>query len=204
MRKLLISLSALALFVSGTAFAFNDSTFGGQMIKRQTGTRASEGVRVLKLVRYPMSGNSVTMLSSGDAVVYSLVSDDGISVITTTTSADNSFAGIVVANIPSSDGAGGTSARDDEGKPNWGYILVHGMGNANVTLGGTNGNVAGDPFITSTDQSHITTIGAISVDLASSTGMNVKAIKVATARGGFFYDAGDTTSSQVEVYVNVE
>src|SRR3990167_2974383 len=150
MRKL-FAFSLALLFASalcGISFAADDPTF--PMWKNKSDkTGDSHPVRVLKMVRNPAREQNTDTLDSGDAVVYSLVSDDGISIATTTTSADGAFAGILVTAIPTGD-ANSTNFRDDRGRRNWGWAIVHGPVAVDVSAGGTNGNAAGDIFITST------------------------------------------------------
>lgn len=184
-----------ALLLSGVAFAAQEPTLSGWENKSRYAQQAGEGTQttVLKLVRNSMAGSSVAGISSGDVVIYDTVSDDGISVRTTTTSADGAIAGIAVTSIPSSDNLSGTSAAADAGHRNFGYIIVHGKATANVTAGGTNNNAVGDGFVTSTDAGKITM-----------NDLTTAALSRRSPKGGFFYDGADTTSTSVDVQVNLE
>ena len=198
-KFLAISLMALVLS-GGVAIAYDQPTYTTYNELRNAGGRQSEPVRVLKLVRNPSRDTtatgwiSVTGIQSGDAVRYDCVSDDGVTVgYSVVTSRDTAFAGIACTLIPSADAAS-SSALDDIGRRNWGWIVVHGPADANVKAGGTNGNAAGGFFITSRDFGTITGIeGANSADVSASAG-----------KGGFFLDAADGTSTTVQVFVQAE
>lgn len=201
MKKILSILSLLTL-VTLPAFAIDDPQFTNVMELRGRGAGQATSPRIIKLVRNAREGDFNTSFSSGDAVAYSLVSDDGVTVDYTTTSGDATFAGICATTINSSDASTGTTAADDVGRRNWGWIIVHGSAIANIRAGGTNNNNAGDFFITSGDASVITT--PISFDSGANIAYGLNQIKrVTTGKGGFFYDAAGTgpTTTSVEVFV---
>ena len=200
-KFLVISLVAM-LATSGVVFAASEPTLSGWENKSKYAQQAGEGtqVTVLKLVRNSAASPNSTTISSGSAVVYDTVSDDGITVRTTTTSADGAFAGIAVTSIPSSDNSSGTTAAADAGHRNFGWIIVHGKTTATVTAGGTNGNAVGDFFITSGDAGTITTMMANTEGIAQNTELK----KMVRGKGGFFLDAADTTSTSVDVFVEKE
>lgn len=195
MKKLLFAAFAAALFVSSVSYAgVPDPTVPG-IKKREVGARQSEPIRVFKLVRFPRltSGVNTAALASGDVVVYDTVSDDGISVCTTTSSHDNAVAGICVTTIQTIDIAAGGIAADQEGYRNWGWIIVHGPAFAKTTLGAGSGVVANDMWITSTDA------GAVGYV----TSGQVNGIHYQGA-GGFFFDTGSATDTQEKVFVRLE
>lgn len=203
MRKyLIIALTLLTtVFGGGIAFALDLPANEG-MIKRIQGARQSTPTRVYKLVRSSMRTATSGTISIGSAVVYDTVSDDGITVRMTTTSADPAFAGIVVTLISPDPTANGATAADEEGKTNWGYIQVHGPTTATVNAGGTNGQAAGATFITSRDSGAITalelpTVLPLVADFAQYG-------RVANAKGGFFEDAADGSSTSVDVFIMAE
>lgn len=205
MKLKFLALSLVAvLAASGTALAINSPDDVGQ-IKRVIGARQDEPTRVYKLVRNPNRGangvGEATGFASNDVVVYDVISDDGITVNYTTTSCDNTVAGIVAMTIPSGDnGTLPTSAADDIGRRNWGYIIVHGPAVAKVTTGGgTGGHSAGDPWFTSTD-----TGAAAGLQSMTNIGATNAVQKKLGARGGFFYDAAVTADSTAQVFVNLE
>lgn len=202
MRKyFLIALSAI-LATSGVAFAAIDQPTGVGEIKKVRGSDQSEQTRVFKLVRNPDRSQNGATIVSGDAVVYSLISDDGISITRTTTSADGAFAGIAVTNIPTSDASVSGGVWDDVARRNWGYIQVHGMTTANITAGGAANCTAGDAFITSTDAGQISCLQNVSAALEQGQ-LNVAVRR--NAKGGFVYDApAAATDTTIEVQVEKE
>lgn len=200
-KFLALSLVAM-LFSIGTAFAYDQPSLVSYEEKRNAGGRQSDPVRVLKLVRNASRDAvasgwiSTTGFASGDAVRYDLISDDGVTVAySAANSGDSAFAGICVTLIPSAESAS-TSALDDIGKRNWGWILVHGPVIANISVGGTNAHSAGDPFIMSNDFGKVTTFGNTT---GSAVGSTLK-----QGRGGFFLDAVTAANSSEEVFVQAE
>ena len=206
MRKhLVIALTLLTMAFGVNAYAVDRPADNG-IIKRPDGGRQSQAVKVYKLVRNSSQNGTTGVISIGSVVVWDTVSDDGISVRMTTTSRDGAIAGIAVTLISPDVTALGPAASDDEGKGNWGYIQVHGNCNALTLTGGTNGNAAGNVFITSSDAGNITTFRS---DVGNSDAIAV----LNTRNGGFFYDATGTASSgtsasvgqtQVDVFVTLE
>lgn len=202
MRKhYLASLLAFVLLgVSTSAFAFSEPSSIGHN-KRVRGSDQHVDSKVFKLVRNGVIGAQGISMVSGDAVIYDTTSDDGVTVALTTTSADGAFAGICVTAIPSSDGTTTTtSALDDIGRRNWGYIQVHGRALAKVSAGGQNAAAPGDLFITSGDSGAVTTMLRVAGTNTTTTELG----KIAQGRGGFFYDAADGTSTMVEVQIDKE
>lgn len=201
MRKLYILMLTLLATVGlvSTSFARSEPGFESWSNKSVNVGRESNPVRILKLVRNSAGGDNGVTIVSGDAVVYDTNSDDSVSVRVTTTSADGAFAGIAASQILSSDASAAASAFDDIGRRNWGYIIVHGPANANTTTSGTNGNAAGDLFVTSTDAGKIT--GTSSNSTVTATGAEVS--KVVRGKGGFFYSA-DNASTVALVFVENE
>lgn len=200
MKKLkLLSLALVAVMLVGVTPAFAGGPYNIGEIKG-TPRKQGEPVRTYKLVRFSTRGPNIASLASNDVVIYDLASDDSVSVRTNTASAEAAVAGIVDMTILTPDSAS-TSAFDDAGKRNWGYIIVHGPAKAKVTAGGTNGNVAGQGWITSRDAGAITGLETVtSSDATSMTNQN----KVAIAAGGFFYATADSSSTSVPVFVRLE
>lgn len=206
-KSLILSLAGLFLF-GGVVFAAPSSNRNQIPEPTQTGIKLSslrigstedDAIRVFKLVRFSTQSPNQAAVVSGDALVYDTNSADGVSVRYTTTSADGSFAGIAVTTIQSAD-AGSTTAFDDLGHRNWGWICVHGPVLANNTAGGTNGAVAGSIMITSTDSGKITT--------TSSPGTAVDGVGIlretqaAANKGGFVLKAtAATTGTSTLVFV---
>ena len=191
------------LLGTGVAHAVNEPTLQGwdnksKFAQQVPGAGGSTQTTVLKFVRYGESAQNGAQIVSGDAVVYDSISDDGITIDLTTTSADGTFAGLAVVVIPTSDSTTVTSAFSDVGRRNWGWILVHGRASANVTAGGTNNNAVGDILITSSDAGKVTTLVNTGTPTAAD---NYKGTR---GRGGFFFDAADGSSTVVDVFVRAE
>lgn len=201
MRKLILAISLLAIS-AGTAFAYNDPSINGWENKSRYAQQGGDGnqVTVLKLMRNAEEDNNTAGISSQDAVVYDTVSDDGVTCDLTTTSADGAFAGIAVTTIPTSDSTGTSSANQDMGKRNWGWVLVHGKVVAKTGTGGTNGNSVGDFVITSTDSGSVTTIPGSATATTTRNGL----MRAVSGRGGFFLDAADPTATSAEVFIDKE
>lgn len=192
--KKYISLMLLVGFVlmQGVGFAATEPSDTG-IRKRVVGASASVPTKVFQLVRFANRGANA-IVNSGDVVVWDTNSDDGVTVALTTTSGDGSIAGIAVSQIVSPD-SGSSSAADDEGRNNWGYIQVYGPALANITAGGAGANGAvTKPFITSTDSGVIT--GYVEGEVIANA--------LATRVGGFFLDTPAATATQVEVFVATE
>ena len=204
--RLFIALTLGAL-VSVPAFAIDDPSYRN-VIKLQTvGQTQGEAVRVIKLVRYVSSDDNATSLVSGDAVSYSLLaaSDDGVSVARVITTADGAFAGIVCMTIQTGDSTG-TSAYDDVGRRNWGWVTVNGYAIASSGAGGTNNHAAGDPFYTSRTEGGVATLESVSVSgdnaaVATANANYLRQWKASSNVGGFFMDAADGSATTWEVYV---
>lgn len=209
MRNKALALFVGALFVAGHAlaaipnpsFVNSDGEQEPYQVKKGPGGRQSAPARVVVLVRWARAESDTAALASGDPVVWSGVSDDAVTIDTTTTSADAAFAGILVTPINTADQGNVTSAADDEGKGNWGYMIVYGPAQANVG-NGHNAATAGEPFFTSTDAGDIT---AWSSDSYAVHGNSQTIEDAATAKaGGIFLDAVTTGDTAVEVFVQNE
>ena len=200
-KQLFVLLALLGItFSSGVAHAIPDPQAPGE-IKRIIGARQAVPNRVYKLVRFSTRTDNAVVLSA-DAVVYDTNSDDGVTVRLTTTSGDGAFAGIAVTTIQSPE-TGSTSAQDDEGLRNWGYICVHGPIPAKIAAGGVEDSAmaAGDPFITSTDSGAIGILQSIQPSIDA---LSLRERKKASNTGGFFLDDPGSTDTVVEVFVKAE
>lgn len=198
MRKIIAILGLLFITVPALATEIPPSPDFDNVVKlRNQGTSADATVRVVKLVRFGAQGDSVESISVGEALVYSSISDDGVTIARSTTSGDGAFAGIAATIIQTADNTASNSAGDDNGRRNWGWIIIHGKANALAKAGGTNGHSIGDPFITSSDSGRVT-----SPELrASTSAIQAPSARAYANRGGFFLDAGDGTSLTYEVIV---
>lgn len=191
--KFALLIAVVSFGLSGTAFAGipqPDSTEFPAEIKGPVGKKQWQAGRVIKLVRFSDADPNDTSIASGDAVVYDTNSADGITVRLTTTSGDAAFAGIAITTIETSDAVTGTSAMDDVGRRNWGYIVVHGVALANVD--GAGGLAAGNPIMASADAGEVMVPVAGSYDTASRRQRVV----------GFAFGAG--ASNKARVFINNE
>lgn len=142
-------------------------------------------------------------------MVWSSTSADGVSVERTRTSADGAIAGIVAADIESADNTGATTASDDNGRRNWGYVQVYGIAVANIPNGGDNAAGAGDLFVTSRDPANITGLETPLGHSGGSVGETTDVTQVldisqaASSAGGFFVDdpSGKTSTT---VFIRLE
>lgn len=192
----------LSLLICVTpSFALNDTTLDNVIRLEGDGGKQGSSVRVLKLVRYDNNEEDGVSIVSGDALVYSLLSDDGVTVDRSAASADGAFAGIAAMTIQTSDRTSATSAYDDVGGRNWGWMVVHGPANATIASGSGPSDVAGFGFITSGDAA---TVGSIQTHSATGA-MNGAAVNnsqaAVAARGGFFLDTAAVGDTSVEVFV---
>ena len=189
MKKFIVMLSFLMMF-GGTVYAAEPTDPGD--ILGNVGGFQSDPYKAYLIVRYVSNEDVSPSLVSGDVVVWSSVSGDGVSIERTRTSADEAIAGIVVSEIESSDNSGTTTASDDNGRRNWGYIQVYGRAIATLVSGGDNASAAGDFFITSSDPANITGLqelrgedgvaSGVTADVASIT----SEIRAAQSSGGYF------------------
>ena len=134
MRKLTLVLLGL-LMVSGSAFAGYDEGFRITK-KEQSGGGEADPVRVIQLVRNPNFASNgigvntfVNQISEGDAVLWDLISDDGVTINIVGSGnisvSNDAAAGIAVGNIPTADIQGNTASQD-VGRRNWGWIQTYG------------------------------------------------------------------------------
>ena len=145
MKKIYLVLTLSVLFGIGSsqitcvpAFAAYDE---GSQANNKLGHPGTPGdpVRVYTLVRNPMftataqAGGDATYsrpLSNGDAVLWDLTSDDGVTINIIgeggISVSNDAVAGVVVGAIPTADVQGNTAVQD-VGHRNWGFIQVYGL-----------------------------------------------------------------------------
>lgn len=198
MKKILLILG-LAFVVASPAFAIDQPGFEDYLIKKGLGTKQGTGNREVKLVRNGNQTEAGAGLVSGDLVIWDTLSDDGVTVATTTTSADGRIAGIVCSTIPTADSVQ-NSAQDGAGRRNWGWIVVSGPMVVDLTAAGSNGAAVGDAFITSTDATVATRFET--TPPAYLNGAYTERL-TRTNKGGFFLDTPAASDTSVEVYVQL-
>lgn len=170
-------------------------------IKNFVGQKPGEATRTYKFVRYGLVNPNAGSLSANEVVIYDTTSDDGVTIVKTTTSADGAIAGIVVETIQTAEAGSITSAADDAGRRNWGFIQVHGPAIAKVR-GGGNTCLAKSPFVTSGDSGAVT-----SLECSTSTNaVSRPDLLKASHFGGFFMDncAGTAVTETVDVFIRLE
>ena len=192
LKMLLAIMFALLLgaTVSYAATAGNKLDPGkGNIVKKTFDWTAEKTFRLVRYVPAAGTQNAAT-LDQYSIVVWDTVSDDGVTVTTTTTSGSNAVAGIIVQNALTPP-ALGLSAQDDAGKRNWTWLQTYGYSKTIAENGGLLG--VGDTFGTST------TAGKSNVFVLGTTTVGVR------GDAGFAYDTatgdGSTTS---EVFVKCE
>lgn len=187
----------ILLFIGNVAFGASsgrDLGHGPGDVKGNNSSRYDyDAHRTFRLVRYvpPTYSATSATLATESIVVWSTVSDDGVTVTTTTVSPDSAVAGIIVqvALTPTTAAAGNT-ARQDLGRRNWTWLQTYGK--AEVRINTTNAVVAGNAMGTSA------VAGEADIFVASTTD--------ATKNGnaGFFYDTGAAAADNVEVFIRCE
>lgn len=188
MRKLSLVLIAI-LFTCGVASAqpgFRQNPGVGDILGQ--GKQQSDAHRIFRMVRYtPATYSGASTLAADSIVIWDLTLDDGVSVDTTTTSADSAIAGIIVvaALTPEADSLTAVQAHGDK---NWTWLQTYGLSQVNMS---TTANIAaGDAICTSTTAGEATAF--------SSNSRNPRAQKIA----GFSYDAATAGDDDVEVFLS--
>ena len=195
MKKVITIMLALLVAFSMTAFAERGSvTSGGNGNIMGQGKFPSDPHKIFRLVRYVApddSTDTAATLIVDSIVIWDCVSDDGVTVTTTTTSPDSAVAGIVAIAILTPDyGTIGWTAVQDLGRRNWGWLQTYGK--AEVRINTTNLVAAGDAMGTSA------VAGEADLFVASATESNKN------GNAGFFYDAGAAAANDVECFVRCD
>ena len=192
MRKYLF-ISLAILLVAGLAIAApGNQTSPGHGDKLGQGGLASDPGKIFRLVRYvPTSGSTVSAtLAANSIVIWDLVSDDGVTVTTTTTSYDTAVAGIIVANALTPETLGNT-AFADVGKRNWTWLQTYGKSLVNIQ-GDSDTSSAGDAMSCGSDAGEACDFVGGGTD-AQTQGM-----------AGFFYDDGAAGADGVECFLTLD
>lgn len=196
--KKILSIVLVALLVGGVAFAavpgVSKTPGTGFIITNMQGGTIDQPSKTFRLVRFvPVAGsnNSLT-LTKDSAVIWDLVSDDGVTVTLSTTSGDSAVAGIVVQDGLTPDiGTLGNEASEDRANRNWTWLQTYGLSQADLRPGEAIA-AAGDAIGLSTSPGKISTFAA----------------GVATPRNqgllGFAYDSASASTSDVQVFVRCE
>ena len=140
-----------------------------------------------------------------------MVSDDGVTIALTNTTADGNIAGIAATTIQTADSAV-ADIHQDAGHRNWGWYVVHGPMTVRVRAGGTNVHTSGDGFITSRDGGRVAALEtlALSYDgvaagtIATYRTYATTVVKAASNTGGFFMDNAVGADTEADVFVMLE
>jgi len=188
--KKVISLILVALVFSVSAFAATPGDRTSPGVGDVWGQKKfpSDPHRSFRKVRYvPASGTSVSATLTNDSiVVWDVVSDDGVTVTTTTTSPDSAVAGII-KNKALTPEALGRTARQDEGKRNWTWLQTYGL--AEVRVNATNNVVVNAAMGTSA------TAGEADHFLPSTSDSTKQ------GKAGFFLDSASAAANDVECFL---
>jgi hypothetical protein len=187
MRKLLPIFLAI-LLMAGNVYAatpgYRSDPGIGDILGQ--GKQPSDPHRIFRLVRYHAATLGASALAANSIVIWNLTDDDGVTVTTSTTSADSAVAGIIVQQALTSD-AGNTAAQD-VGNVNWTWLQTYGLTTVNLATT-TAAVVAGDALGTST------VAGESAPFLPSTTNEG------ANGNCGFYYDAAVTGDDGVQVFL---
>ena len=155
MKKTLL-ITLVVLLIAGQAFAQGvDAGFrrgpGVGFIPGQ-GKYPQDPDKTFRLVRYCCpEALSYNTLSASSIVIWSLLSDDGITVTTTTTSGETAVAGVIVMDVsPDVKLRDAVTVTRDVGNHNWTWLQTYGKAMVQWQGNGA-ASLAGEAFGTSTD-----------------------------------------------------
>lgn len=189
MSKRIILVLLAVLFIAGIAFAetpgYRLSPGRGEIIQMPF---QSDPPKKFRMVRY-IGGLTASTLAADSIVVWDTVTDDGVTVNTTTQSGDSSVAGILVQAIMTQDTTSNTAVQDI-GKDNWSWLQTYGL--SQVDMSGTTTVLAGSAMGTSG------TAGKATMFMPSTTN------SLAQGNAGFFLDAAAASSTDVECFVRTD
>lgn len=173
MKKFIFSL--FALLISFVSVSFAD-------VQIDEGQSKSTAAKKFFVARNSMAS---TAISKDQVVVWDAISKDGVSVRTTTTSADGLVAGIALDNIPAA--SDDNTAAVDESNPNWGRIQTWGLYD-NALIAGGNSFASGARLCASG------TAGRLSACTTSTDGTQV----------GVALETGTGASGTVDLFVRID
>ena len=193
MRKQLFNVLLAIFFLAGVAFAetpgYRQDPGTGDILGQ--GKYQSDAHKIFRMVRYvPVTYDGATTLAADSIVVWNLVSDDGVTITTSTTSYDSAIAGITVTQALTPDTDGNTAVQD-VGQGNWTWLQTYGSCQVNLATSVTP-VTAGDAMATST-------VAGESAPFVSST-TNARA----QGNAGFFYDAATAGDNDVQCFLSLD
>jgi hypothetical protein len=185
MKKLFI-VALIALFVAGAigvGYAVNPAGPGasGDVMGMQ-GRYAGDAHRTFRLVRLGAASTttwvSQSALTAGQLVIWDTTANpygaDGVTVTTTTTSQDSRIAGMIITAVPTPDANQlqgemvVTTASEDVGRPNWGWLQTYGLSAQKATA--TEAVVVGNAIAASTTAGQMGPFGAATGTVYSNPG----------------------------------
>ena len=189
MKRLFLICLAI-LLIAGIAFAatpgYRQNPGTGDILGQ--GKYQQDPHKIFRMVRYvPVTYAGATTLAADSIVVWDTGEDDGVTVTTTTLSADTTVAGIIVTQALTPD-TDGNDAEDDVGQGNWTWLQTYGLSQVNLATGSN--SQAGSAMGTST------TAGEATVFSVLDSGRHLQ-----YGFAGFFYDADTAGADDVECFL---
>lgn len=203
MKKLIYGFLIASFLISGgVAFAGDYDESGAiRNTKLQHPGQASDPCKVVEFVRWADAGPNQPSLTSGDVVIWDLLSDDGVTISLVQAlvanadiaSSSDAVAGVCIGTIPTAEtNIGGLSPAASEGRRNWGYIQIYGF-NPNVKVDSSTIS-AGDGLKASGDPRRAKTVVRNTYSSQGNGGATL----------GFAYDATSATTDGVDVFIKTE
>ena len=181
--KKLIAVTVAMLFMVSLAYGVPATNNSGPGDILGQGKLDAQAHKIFRLVRFVPTGGSNTSIgiSPESIVIWDTVSDDGVTVTTSTTSGDNAVAGVIAATTVTPEyGCLGNTATTDAGKRNWTWLQTYGYAKVLVATNLT--CVAGDKLGTSTQAgaaSTFTQTGTLSGGVSGWAGIFYDAVSIA-------------------------
>lgn len=196
MKKFIFCLLAI-LLMCGIAFAKSPTLSYPGDILGQT-KLPGDPHRIFRLVRYvpPTYAGAATTLAADSIVIWDLTSDDGVTITTTTTSADSAVAGIIALTVATPD-AEGYDSYQATGHGNWTWLQTYGK--AEVRISSDSAVGAGWSMGTGTTAGE-----AAPVLFGTSTASSTATDAAQQGKAGFFYDAASAAADDVECFLNID
>ena len=190
MRYLSLIIVAALLF-SGVAFAAPISSPGiGDKLGQ--GSLDSDPGKIFRFVRYmPAAGTiDADTLATESIVIWDTLSDDGVTITTTTTSYDSAVAGIIAVAALTPDSLGRTAVQDI-GSRNWTWLQTYGIAEVRVQ--------ADSDLV---DVKDAMSCGSTAGEACDYLGGGTDALTQGMA--GFFLDDATAGEDNVEVFLNID
>lgn|SRR3990167_590068 len=224
MKRLFISIIAILLLGWGIAYAIdgghvlivgqgNQPTIGkaaghgaGDLVGQ--GKYDSDPHKIFRFVRYvsPNEEGKDTIVSADFVVIWDTGAsgDDAVTVTTTVISQDTRVAGILVTDIlPPISTDTITTAANDIGKRNWGWVQTYGLAEGFLSNTGADA-VAGQALGTSSITGEIATYVVSGDEVLDWMTQTAVSSRPYLGNAGFFYDSSTAGDSNVQVFLKCE